>query len=174
MMAAAHQVAEEKDKVYTLIALVLTAAFVSLIFFNYINQTTFLPALAQNYRPEYDAVITTFSLNNPLALCWAIEMWGYALLGLATCFVAPVFRRNRTEKITAGLMVANGVVSIAGGVVTSANLGWVLTPPGLIGYVLWNVLVLVLSVFYLLSFRRRIAGLSSALETSQPLEASRA
>ena len=61
MMTAAHQVAEEKDQVYTLIALVLTAAFVSLIFFNYINQTTFLPALAQNYRPEYDAVITTSS-----------------------------------------------------------------------------------------------------------------
>ena len=101
-------------------------------------------------------------------------MWGNALRGLATCFVAPVFRQNRTEKITAGLMVANGAVSILGGFVTSANLGWVHTLPGLIGYLLWNVLVLVLSVFYLLSFRRKIAGLSSAVETSQPLEASRA
>ena len=121
MIAVTHQVAEEKDKVYTLVALVLTAAYATLIFFNYINQTTFLPALAQNYRPEYDAVISTFSLNNPLALCWAIEMWGYALLGLATCFLAPVFQRNLT-KITAGLMAANGVVSIAGGVVTSARI----------------------------------------------------
>src|SRR5512133_3343656 len=67
MMAAAHEIAEEKDKVYTRIALVLTAVFVTLIFFNYISQTTFLPALAKNYRPEYDPIISTFSLASPQA-----------------------------------------------------------------------------------------------------------
>jgi len=84
MVAATHQIAEEKHKIYTQIALILTAAFVTLIFFNYISQTTFLPALVKNYQPEYDAIISTFSLASPQSLCWAIEMWGYALLGLAT------------------------------------------------------------------------------------------
>lgn len=164
MMAAAHQMAEEKDKIYTQVALIFTAAFATLIFFNYINQTTFLPALAKNYRPEYDPVISAFSFSNPRSLCWAIEMWGYALLGLATCFAAPVFRHSATEKKTAFLMLANGVISIVGGFVASGNLEWVFTQAGLINYALWNVLVLILAVFFLLSLKRRMANLLQPAE----------
>jgi hypothetical protein len=179
IVVVAHRIAEEEHKTYTLIALVFTAAFVPLIFFNYISQTTFLPALARNYRPEYDAIIATFSLNNPNALCWAIEMWGYALLGIATIFAAPVFNRNRTERITAWLMVINGIVSLAGGFVTAVNLSWVLTVPGLVNYLLWNGLVLAMAIFFLLSLRRRLVEgapekqtidrlAPSALPTSNP------
>jgi len=155
MMSAAHRIADEKYKGATLVALLFTAAFATLIFFNYFSQTTFLPALAQNYSPEYDAFITSFSLNSPQSLCWAIEMWGYALLGAATCFAAPVFNRSRTEKITAGLMVANGVLSIAGGFVTAADLSWVLSVPGLVSYILWNGLVLGMAVFFWVSLKQR-------------------
>lgn len=155
MMAVTHQLAEEAEKTYTIVALMFTTAFATLIFFNYINQTTFLPALAMNYRPEYDIVISVFSLANPNALCWAIEMWGFALFGAATCFAAPVFRRNTIEKITAGLMVANGI-SILGGFLSAANLSWVMTPPGIINYTVWNILVLVMAIFYLLSLRKRM------------------
>jgi hypothetical protein len=164
MIAAAHRLAEEKDKIYTQVALIFTAAFATLIFFNYINQTTFLPALAKNYRPEYDFLISTFSFSNPRSLCWAIEMWGYALLGLATCFAAPVFRQSTTEKTTAFLMLANGVISILGGFITSANLDWVFTQAGMINYVLWNVLVLFLAIFFLLSLRQRMANLLQPAE----------
>ena len=48
----------------------------ALIFFNYICQTTFVPALSSDYRPEYDPIISTFSLANPRSLSWTIEMWG--------------------------------------------------------------------------------------------------
>jgi hypothetical protein len=83
MMSAIYEIAEEKDKTATLIAVVLTGVFCALIFFNYINQTTFVPDLAKNYTPESDPVMRTFSLTIAL-LVWAIEMWGYAFLGLAT------------------------------------------------------------------------------------------
>jgi hypothetical protein len=159
MLAATHQLAEAKDKVYTQIALLFTTAFVTLIFFNYITQTTFLPALARGYRPEYDPIITAFSFANPQALCWAIEMWGYALLGVATWLTAVVFKRNRVEKITAWLMIANGVYSLVGGFLSAANLGWVMTTPGLVNYSVWNVLVLFLSIFFLLSLRKRLLNL---------------
>lgn len=155
MMAALYQLAEEHQKTNTLIAVVFTAVFATLIFFNYINQTTFIPALVQDYRPAYDPAISTFSLANPLSLCWAIEMWGYAFLGVATWLTASIFNRNRVEKITAGLMIANGVVSIIGGFVTAWSLGWVLTTPGVASYVGWNILVLALSIFVILSLRRR-------------------
>jgi thiol:disulfide interchange protein len=85
-------------------------------------------------------------------------MWGYALLGVATWLLAPIFNRSRVEKITAALMVANGVVSIIGGFVTAWSLGWVLTTPGVISYVGWNILVLALSIFVMLSLRQRQAA----------------
>ncbi len=159
MLAVIHQIAEATDKVYTLAAVIFTAAFATLIFFNYINQTTFLPALARDYRPEYDPIITAFSFVNPRSLCWAIEMWGYALLGVATWLGAVVFKRSRIEKATAWLMIANGVISLVGGFLSAGNLGWVLTTPGYIFYGVWNVLVLFLSIFFLLSLRRRLAAL---------------
>ncbi|MCO6451109.1 MAG: hypothetical protein J5I90_10020 [Caldilineales bacterium] len=155
MMAALHQLAEERHKAQTLIAVVFTTIFATLIFFNYLNQTTFVPALAQNYIPEFDAAISIFSLANPLSLCWAIEMWGYAFLGVATWLAAPIFNRNRLERATAVLMIANGVVSIVGAVVTAWSLGWVLTVPGMISYAAWNVLVFALSILVVLSLRRR-------------------
>lgn len=114
-----------------------------------------MPALAQSYTPAYDPIISTFSLANPLSLCWAIEMWGYACLGMATWLAAVVFKRDRLEKATAVLIVANGIISIIGGIVTSFNLGWVLTTPGVISYVAWNVLVLALSILVIASLRRR-------------------
>ena len=160
MMAALYELADEQQKTPALIAVTFTAIFATLIFFNYINQTTFIPALVQSYRPEHDSAISTFSLANPLSLCWAIEMWGYALLGVATWLTASIFNRNRIEKITAALMIANGIVSIVGGIVTAWNLGWVLTTPGVVSYVGWNALVLALSIFVVLSLRKRqtVAG----------------
>ncbi|MFM8320233.1 MAG: hypothetical protein ACKOC5_04885 [Chloroflexota bacterium] len=156
MVSVTHQLAEKQERVYTTMALLFTSAFVALIFFNYINQTTFLPALARDYRPAYDPLITAFSFSNPLSLGWAIEMWGYALLGAATICTAPVFHRNRTEKITAALMVANGLVSLLTAMLAAVNLAWVFTPGGLIGYNVWNLLVMVLSIFFLRSLRLRM------------------
>lgn len=107
LMAALHAIAEERHKTQTMIAVVFTAVFATLIFFNYITQTTFVPALAQNYSPQLDPVITTFSLANPLSLSWATEMLGYAFLGVATWLAALVFNRNRMERATAALMILN-------------------------------------------------------------------
>jgi len=157
MMAAFYQIAEEKQKTPALIAIIFTAIFSTLVFFNYIDQTTFLPALAKNYRPEYDPAISTFSMANPHSLSWAIEMWGYAFLGMATWSAASVFKRDRLEKTTATLMIVNGIVSIVGAGATSFDLGWVLTSWGLLSYVVWNLLALTLSIFIIASLRRREA-----------------
>lgn len=154
-MAAIYQIAEAQDKTKALTAALLTAVFATLIFFNYVNQTTFLPALAANYAPELNPIIGLFSLANPNSLCWGIEMWGYAILGAATWLTAGIFRRNRVERVTAGLMIANGVVSILGGFITAWKLSWVFTTAGLVSYALWNVLVLALAIMMIISFRAR-------------------
>jgi hypothetical protein len=155
LIATLYRLSAEKDKAVALLAVICTAAFTGLIFLNYICQTTFIPALLANYQPEFDAIIATFSFTNPNSMCWAIEMWGYALLGLATLLLAPVFKRGRVEKITAGLMIANGILSIAGGFITAVNLSWVMTVPGLTFYIAWNALVVLLGVFVIWALYRR-------------------
>ena len=52
-------------------------------------------------------------------------------------------------------MILNGVMSIIGAVVTAWNLDWVLTLPGIVNYVIWNVVVLALSILVIVSLRRR-------------------
>jgi hypothetical protein len=155
LMPALYHIAADFQKTRALVATVLTGAFATLIFFNYINQTTFVPALARNYRPEYDALISAFSFVNPNSLCWAIEMWGYGILGLATWLAAPVFGRDGIEKTARVLMTANGVFSIVGALVVSLDLNWVFTPAGLVSYAAWNVLVFALSICIVVALRRR-------------------
>ena len=163
MMAATYLLAEPRFMARALTAMMFTTAFASFIFFNYVAQTTFVPALATWYRPEYDAAITTLSLANPASLCWAIEMWGYALLGVATWLVAPVFNRGRLERATAMLMVANGVISIVGGIVTAYDLDWVFSTAGLASYTAWNVLFLALAICFMVSLRRHELDTLAAL-----------
>jgi hypothetical protein len=155
LMPALYHIAGEGQKTRALIATVLSGVFATLIFFNYINQTTFVPALARNYRPEYEGLISAFSFSNPNSLCWAIEMWGYAFLGLATWLAAPVFNGTGMERTARMLMMANGVFSIAGALVVSYELTWVFTPAGFLSYAAWNLLVLVLSICIISVLRRR-------------------
>jgi len=49
--------------------------------------------------------------------------------------------------------------SLAGGFVTAADLGWVLTAPGLVSYSVWNLLVFLMAIFFLLSLRKRLAAI---------------
>ncbi len=156
LITTLYQLSAAKDKALALLAVVCTAAFTSLIFFNYICQTTFIPALLANYRPEYATIVAAFSFANPGSLCWAVEMWGYALLGLATLLLAPVFNRGSwVEKTAAWLMILNGILSIIGGFITAVHLTWVMTPVGLANYVVWNILVVVLGVFVILALSQR-------------------
>jgi hypothetical protein len=155
LMSAIYQSAEERHRTTARIAVVFTAVFATMIFFNYMLQTTFVPALVRNYSPQYDGVISALSMSNPISLGWAIEMWGYGFLGVAMWFAAPLFRRNKLERIIASLFIINGVISVLGAVVTAVDLEGVLSLPGLIAYGIWNVLVLVISILVWIAFRRR-------------------
>ena len=156
LMASLHAGASEERKPRTAAVLVLTSAFVSLVFLNYIVQTTFIPALVAHYDSENAPIVAALSMTNPASLAWAIEMWAWALLGAATWIVAPVFSGSRLERITGWVFVANGVVSVLSALITSVRPAWVMTSLGLAGYSLWNVLVFAMSILALLVFRRRI------------------
>jgi hypothetical protein len=133
---------DSKIKFQLLLSLLFATVFAALIFFNYICQTTFIRHLALHYKPENDAVISTFSMANPKSLSWAIEMWGYGILGIATWLMAGYYKgKNKMIRL---LLISNGVLSLATVAFTIIDINWVLTPAGIIAYMIWNVLMIVL------------------------------
>lgn len=144
MIAAGHYLNGANDDVNSrfmlLLSLCFSIVFCGLISFNYICQTTFVRNLAIDYRPQNDPAIAIFSMTNTFSLAWAVEMWGYAFLGIATALAAPYYKT-----INAGLavlMILNGFVSIAGALLTAVDAKWVMTAPGLFSYFGWNVLMI--------------------------------
>ena len=158
-IAALFRISVERLKLRGLISLVLTGAFTTFIFLNYTIQIALIPALVNSHSPEDAPVIALLSFSNPQSLPWAIEMWGYAFLGAATWLMSAVFAGNRIERVTAGLMIANGVFCILGAVLASLDLRWVMSVPGLVAYATWNCLLLVQSVFVVISLNMRVKGL---------------
>jgi hypothetical protein len=141
-------------KFMLLLGLGFSIVFSALISFNYICQTTFIRNLAINYRSEYSSAIYTFSMANTFSLSWAIEMWGYAFLGLSTALSAAYYK-NRSNLIAA-LMILNGVLSICGALFTIVNVNWVMTKAGLTSYIGWNILmVTILTLIYRESVSQR-------------------
>jgi hypothetical protein len=113
-----------------------------MIFINYAIQTTVVPALLSNGTAENLALAGQLTMANSHSLGWALEMWGYAVLGVATWLVAPVFHSFRFGRPTSVLFVVNAPISVLGAVATAIAPGWVLTVGGLYVFGLWNLLVI--------------------------------
>jgi len=157
MLVAAHYLGypdeNPKMKLRLLVSLGWTIAFFALISFNYICQTTFVRHLVKNYQPENDAIIAAFSMANPLSFCWANEMWGYGFLGVASWLMAGFYdRKNNTIRT---LLIVNGIVSLATVLCTIVDTEWLLSPVGLGGYMIWNVLMIVLMSLIYRHFGKR-------------------
>jgi hypothetical protein len=153
IVVGAHAVAAPELRPRTTLALVLAAVFGALISLNYLVQTTFLPGLVRAEGAASATAISALTMANPRSLGWAIEMWGYGYLGLATWLVAPVFRGERRGSVTAWLFVGNGVASVVGTAATVVSPAWLLGGPGLLAFAAWNVLLAALAVSAWRSFR---------------------
>jgi len=173
LIAALHALAPESLRARSAAALGFAAAFAALIIFNYVVQTTFLPALVRGYGPGDAPLVGALSLSNPRALGWAIEMWGYAVLGVATWLVAPVLAvgGGAVGRVAAALFTANGPVSVAGGVLTAASPGWVMSGAGLSLFALWNLLMLVMVALSMVALRGRARSAAAPPSPVVPAEA---
>ena len=157
-LSAVHLAADERHHPRTFVAAAFTTVFAALIFFNYIVQTTFVPALVRDGNSVYDPIIGALTMSNPIALSWAIEMWGYGVLGVATWLAASAFDRSPVERRLGQLMRLNGVTSVLGALATAIDARWVLTTPGLWSYALWNVLIVAISILMWWVFKARLAS----------------
>ncbi len=156
LVSSLHRAAAAEQRVRTTGALVLTAAFASFIFFNYVVQTTFIPDLAKHYDAANAPIISTLSMANPRSLAWGIEMWGWGVFGVATWLVASVFRGSALERATRLAFVSNGPVSVVGALATVAWPGWVMTTAGLALFAVWNLLLAAMALLAVFTLRGRL------------------
>lgn len=126
-------------------------------FFNYVAQTTFIPAVVSNYTPEMAPLVSALSMSNPIAMTWAIEMWAYGFIGIGTWCAAGFFGTSNLERAGKTLFIVNGVISILGALAVSIDLSGVFSSAGLIGYAVWNVLYLALAFVFYKVLRQRQA-----------------
>ncbi|MFC1956921.1 hypothetical protein ACFLVY_01315, partial [Chloroflexota bacterium] len=140
---------KDDQKPREVMGLTLAIVFGSLISFNYIIQVAYIPnALDQN-----EAILSFLTMANPKSLAWATEMFGYAILGLATIVVAPLFSGGGLQRIIKWLLIINGVASIGGAVAATIDLSEMLSTPAMIGYYFWNILIVVIMVLIIVQFR---------------------
>jgi len=144
MLSASHYLESRNSafEVTQVLALIATVMFACFALFNYVIQTTFIHNLATHYNEHFDSAIEALSMSNPMSICWAIEMWGYAFMGVATWLWSTLYAGNRMLR---NLLMANGIISLICPFITILNVYWVLTMPGLIGYFLWNILMMAIS-----------------------------
>jgi len=139
----------DQQKPLEVMGLTLGVIFGSLISLNYIIQVAYIPnALDQN-----EVILSLVAMANPKSLAWAIEMFGYGILGLATIVVAPLFSNRGLQRIIKWLLVFNGVTSIGGAVAVAFDLSGVLSAPALIGYYMWNALIVIIMLLVITQFR---------------------
>ena len=147
--ASLVSVGEDRQRPLEMMGPSLGTVFGSLISLNYIIQIAYLP-----HALDQDAAILSFlAMANPTSVAWAIEMFGYGILGVATIAVAPLFSGPGLQRVIRWLLVSNGIVSVGGSVVTAIDLPGILSTPGLVGYVLWNILVVIMMALVMAEFR---------------------
>jgi hypothetical protein len=129
-------------RVWSLLAITLSAAFAAMIAINYTIQLAFVPAALRS-GGDLAAALT---MANPRSLGWALEMVGYGLLGIATWLLAPGFAGGARARWIRGFLAINGVMSVVGAVATLIDLAWVMTSVGFAAYLAWNFVVAVAMV----------------------------
>jgi hypothetical protein len=156
-VAAAGQLPAVRDRIHPRIALIAIAIYGAMVSFNYALQVAYLPRAATLPAD----VVSALSMVNPASICWIIEMYAYAFLGIGMWLIAPGFGGSGVLNTVKWLLVANGVVSVLGAVMLSVGQDWVLSLWGLVGYAAWNLLIVVIMVLVIFALR------------SDPLTASR-
>ncbi|MGZ3406651.1 MAG: hypothetical protein ACXVAN_09445 [Polyangia bacterium] len=147
--AAALLPDSQRTRAYAAVA--CAGSFGAMIGINYTLQLAWVPHAAR----AHDPALAYIAMANPGALGWALELFGYVALGAATWIVAPAFREARFGRAIRALLVANGVLSAAGAVVTAIDLTWVMSTAGLIAFAVWNALYIAVMLLVAAAFLPR-------------------
>jgi hypothetical protein len=125
-----------------------TGLYAFMISLNYFIQMAIVPNYISN-----ELIVGMFATLNPKSIFWYLEMTGYGFLGIATSFAAYFFHGNKRRNMIRYLLIANGILSVAGSILTFIFPGWVMEISGLASYVLWNVLCIMFMMLILIEYK---------------------
>ena len=146
--------AEKNKKIWALSSLLINVVFTSVVFLNYIIQTTYVPYLAMNNPPETSVVMPIFTMANPGSFAWALEMYGWGGIGLSFIFMSFIFDNKKLSSLLKILFRINGTASVTSAIMTSIDMNWLFTNYGLAALVIWNLLVFIIDIYLLKYFSK--------------------
>ena len=147
LFSAIYQLAKDEDKGPMLPSLIFVSIYAAIVSLNYLVQTTFIPALVARSADGASILISALSMANPNSLAWAIQMYGYMFLGLSFLWLYPYFKKGRFSKQIFVLLVVNAAMGVFGAFISSYQLDWVISLPGMISFIAWNIVFAALIIF---------------------------
>lgn len=111
LVASLHVMVPERRQPVTLIAFAFAIMYATIVGFNYGLQFTFV---RQSLHSGNLAGLEAWAAANPTSAIFAADMVGYLFQGLATLFLAPLFRGGRVATAVSWLFVWNGLAGVAG------------------------------------------------------------
>ncbi|MCF8336205.1 MAG: hypothetical protein K9H65_06355 [Bacteroidales bacterium] len=155
-ISSAYQLAvSPSQKVPGLLAIVFVTVFAVLIGVNYALQIAWIPVLAG----QKNEALSLVTMSNTQSVAWVLEMFGYGFLGLSTWCISMVFWGSKRMNWIRYLLIAYGVISVAGAATTIGGVSWLSKATGTIAFTGQNVLLLITMVLIYHEFRkRRIKG----------------
>lgn len=105
LMVSVHHAAEASARIWSHVAIVFAGMYATLVSIVYYVQLAFvIPRIARN-----DAEGIELLLFEPFdSFLYAVDVYGYSLMSLATLFAAAVFRRQGLEGWIRRALIANG------------------------------------------------------------------
>lgn len=149
IIAVSRLASTESEKIYSILAIVFTAVFATMIGLNYTIQVAYVPILVTLNKE----VATLFTMSNPKSISWVLEMFGYGFLGISTWLVAPLFKNGQRMNCIRYLLKINGASSLLGAALTAWDVSWLMKLPGLISFGAWNLLIILIMWLVLIEFR---------------------
>jgi len=150
-IVSASRLPSIRDKIHSQLSIICVVIYATLASINYAIQTTAIPAMVS----DSNFILDTFSMVNPTSICWTIEMFAYAILGIAFWLVSVAFQENRILIVIKYLMIFNGVVSVLGILIPVIDPKLLLESESIIGYIFWNLLLVLIMTLIIISFRKK-------------------
>ncbi|MBW7884129.1 MAG: hypothetical protein H3C34_16100 [Caldilineaceae bacterium] len=114
LMVSIHYYAPAEQRILTLLAVVCSAIYATIICTNYYLQ---LFVVRLNLQAGELESLSVLAMPNFHSLFFALEAIGYLFSSLATLSVAPIFSGGRLANWIRGLFIVNGVIGILGAII---------------------------------------------------------